>query len=190
MHLVKIKDPQSTKAIAARLETIKEQLKIDHDDEDLLIQRLIKTAAEKVSNIIQKPLINTEYDLVLDCFPTGELTLQVCPLVSIASISYYDVNGVLQTFDSANYELQGHGLDPCIYLVEGASWPSTKSGRNRVIIRLTAGHGDKPEDLPEEIQHAISLLVGHWYENREASNDVDIDDALNALLDVHQRIVL
>lgn len=194
MHLVKINDPQSTKAIAVRLEIIKEQLKIDHDDEDLLLQRLTKTAAEKVSSIIQKPIINTQYDLVLDCFPAGELTLQVCPLVSIASITYYDVDSVLQTFDSANYELQEHGLDPCIYLAEGASWPTTKSGRNRVIVRLTAGYGDKPEDVPEEIQHAICLLVGHWYENREATLTGAMNEettfSIHALVQEHNRISL
>jgi uncharacterized phiE125 gp8 family phage protein len=34
---------------------------------------------------------------------------------------------------------------------------------------MVAGFGDAAEDVPSAIRHAIKLLVGGWYENREES---------------------
>ena len=35
-------------------------------------------------------------------------------------------------------------------------------------MQFVAGYGDEELDMPETTVQAIRLLVGHWYENREA----------------------
>jgi uncharacterized phiE125 gp8 family phage protein len=47
-------------------------------------------------------------------------------------------------------------------------WPSARSVRDAVQIRFIAGYGDAASDVPQAIKQAILLLVGHWFENREA----------------------
>ena len=40
-----------------------------------------------------------------------------------------------------------------------------------MIIRFVAGYGDDSESVPDQFAQAIRLIVGHWYENREAVQD-------------------
>ena len=52
----------------------------------------------------------------------------------------------------------------------GQSWPGTtlKTAAG-VTITFVAGYGATSASVPESIRQAILLLVGHWYENREAT---------------------
>ena len=46
-------------------------------------------------------------------------------------------------------------------------WPATYAASDAVRITATAGYANI-QAVPEVAKHAIRLLVGHWYENREA----------------------
>jgi uncharacterized phiE125 gp8 family phage protein len=37
-----------------------------------------------------------------------------------------------------------------------------------VTVRFVAGYGANPGDVPEPLRQAMLLLIGHYYENREA----------------------
>lgn len=43
--------------------------------------------------------------------------------------------------------------------------------KGHVEVVFTAGYGPAPEDIPEDIRHAVTLLAAHFYENREATTD-------------------
>jgi uncharacterized phiE125 gp8 family phage protein len=50
-----------------------------------------------------------------------------------------------------------------------ASWPSaTLRDVNGVNVRFVAGFGSAGTTVPQPIRQAILMLVGHYYENREA----------------------
>ncbi len=48
----------------------------------------------------------------------------------------------------------------------GQSWPGARSGEP-VVVRYVAGYG-VAGDVPALLKRAMLLLIGHWYENREA----------------------
>jgi uncharacterized phiE125 gp8 family phage protein len=51
----------------------------------------------------------------------------------------------------------------------GKSWPVTHPLETAVHVELDAqGFGERWEDVPESLRHAVLLLIGHWYTNREA----------------------
>jgi uncharacterized phiE125 gp8 family phage protein len=55
-------------------------------------------------------------------------------------------------------------------------------------------YSDEEWDAPEDIKQAVVLLVGHWFENREAvvagSSQEQMPLAVDALLDSHIRVVV
>jgi len=56
-----------------------------------------------------------------------------------------------------------------LVLKSGQSWPSaTLRPANAIVIRFVAGWASLGE-LPLRIKQAMLLLIGHWYENREAT---------------------
>lgn len=81
--------------------------------------------------------------------------LPIAPVASIASISYTDVAGDVQTIPSSVYEPRLDGLLSSIVLKFGQSWPATQHG-SRIAVSAIAGF----ETAPPEIVSAILLRVG------------------------------
>jgi uncharacterized phiE125 gp8 family phage protein len=147
----------------------KAHLRVDTADDDALIQALIVAAREHVEHITRRALITQSWDLILDAFPAGEIVMPRPPLQSVTSITYRLQDGTAVTLDPANYVVDAKSEPGRVVLVPGKSWPSEELyPASSVVIRYTAGYGD-PGAVPVAIKQAILLLVGHWYENREAA---------------------
>ncbi len=53
----------------------------------------------------------------------------------------------------------------------GASWPGTTLRKiNGVAVRFVAGYGAAGSSVPQMLRQVILFLVGHFYENREATS--------------------
>lgn len=83
-----------------------------------------------------------------------------------------------------------------VYWNSTASWsPLTMPSRYRVTYDagFTAGTGDEWE-APEDIKQAVLLLVGHWFENREAvvvgTITAEVKLGVDALIDGHIRVAV
>ena len=51
------------------------------------------------------------------------------------------------------------------------------------------GYGDATTDVPETIRHAMMLMVGHWYDNREQTGFDELSNipfGYEALLNMHR----
>jgi uncharacterized phiE125 gp8 family phage protein len=48
----------------------------------------------------------------------------------------------------------------------GGVWPYAAEVPAAVVYRIVCGYGSGAS-VPAELLHAIRLIVGHWYENRE-----------------------
>lgn len=154
----------------------KAHIRVDHTDEDTVIGNLITLARRMVEHDAMRQLVTATWKLYRDKFPTrhfqdSERVIEITkpPLQSVASVEYYDADGTLQTFASSKYHVDAVSSPGRIVLKNGQTWPVVETGRpNAVVITFDAGYGDAA-DVPEEAKHAIRLLVGHWYENREAA---------------------
>ena len=154
----------------------KAHLRIDHADEDTGIEALITLARRKIEHDALVQLVTATWNLYRDHFPTWHFqhSLRVIeitkpPLQQVNSVQYYDVDAALQTFDAANYYVDAISRPGRITLKNGQVWPTVEWDRpHAVIVNFDAGYGTAA-DVPEEAKHAMRLLVGHWYENREAA---------------------
>lgn len=169
--------------------------RIDSDitADDDLIDALIIAAREWVEDYTGRALIDQTWQLQYQGYSYGEFRLRRSPVIEVESF-VYDVGGVATTLAASNYELVGRLTKfPKIIPAFGATWPATNWVRP-MTIQFRAGYADRSvsptegaEKVPEAFKHAIKLLVGHFYENREAmANQADVPEAVKWLLNPHR----
>lgn len=177
----------------------KEHLRVDHSDDDDLIAGLIAAATAHLDGwggTLGRCLINQTWRETFRCFPPCDrLRVRLAPVGSVTSITYRDAADVEQTLSTAAYAGPfTDALGAYVRLRNDAVWPSTYDRDDAVSITYVAGYGAAPSDVPQGIRHAVLLLVGHWYANREPVNIGNIASALpfavDALLASHRRILI
>lgn len=144
-------------------------LRIDHNTEDAYIDALIKMARIYCEAVAQRSFITRTYTARLDNFPDWTFELPYPPLLGVTSIKYTDQDGNESTFSSGNYLVDTHREPGRVMLKNGVSWPAIVLREiNGIEIIWTAGYGAAGSNVPDTYRNAMKLLIGHWYENREA----------------------
>jgi len=169
-----------TQTVAPSVEPVavdeaRDHLRIDTTDDDALLQSYIIAARTHAENITNRQLVRATFTLKFDQFPA----FIVCPrppLSSVTSITYTDTAGDTQTFSSDSYSADTNSDPGRIDLAYGESWPSTRGDHNNIVVTFVAGYGTAATDVPEPIRVAMLMMVGHWYENREAVADVRLNE--------------
>lgn len=141
-------------------------LRVTGTAEDTLITSLIQAARERCEDVTMRSLVTRTYDAYLDCWPEcGSVMLPYPPAASIVSVKYTDSTGTQGTMDSLDYYLAvARGQ---LVLGYGKSWPTAVlQPKEAIVIRYTAGYG-AASAVPAWAKHAMKLLIGHWYMNRE-----------------------
>lgn len=160
------------------LSEMKEHLRIDTTDEDVLIEALIEAAASYAENYTQRALVGQELELLLPCFPEDSIIrLPRPPLASVEWIKYIDLDGQLQTVDPATYQIDAYS-EPAEIKPEYLSWwPSDVRTYdfNPVQIRYIAGYapigsplGDTAAGVPQGVKQWMKVRVAQLFEHREA----------------------
>lgn len=145
----------------------KAHLRVDGSDEDGLIESLIVAAREACEHETDRAIPQQTLELLIDAFPVDGIKLPRPPLVSVVSVKYIDVDGILQTVDSSDYYLDD-GQEPAWVLpAYGFDWPSTRDEANAVRVQFEAGY----VTCPEALRQWILLRIGTLYATREADSD-------------------
>lgn len=115
-------------------------------------------------------IVTATYQLKLDGFPRGAgcIELPRPPLQSVDSISYLNGDGDTQSLtEDTDYVVDVAAFPGQIGLAYGKTWPTTRPQLNAVTIQFVAGW----TSVPPALKQAMRLLVGHFFENREASSE-------------------
>lgn len=169
MYLERTTAPAATPVTLAEA---KAHVRYAASDSDDLITALIQAATthlEGRNGILGRALITQTWEWRVDYFPAC-LEVPLPPLQSVTSVKYLDDNGVEQTLDPSAYVVEAHHRNGRIRPVYNTIWPTTRPESGAVRIVFVAGYGDAAA-VPQPIKHAILLLVGHWWFNREAVGD-------------------
>lgn len=115
-----------------------------------------------------RALVEQEWELALDAFPSSAICLPLPPLLSVESVKYVDPEGVQQTMAPAGYTVEPgeHGF---AMPAHGTRWPATRAQPLAVRVRFKAGYGATGDKVPAAIRSAILLRVADLFENRESS---------------------
>lgn len=202
--------------LVVTLDEIKQHLIVDHDEDDVLITRYVLAAIAHAEAHCDRSFRVRRFQVTGDCWPCDGVLLQYGPVRRVDEVNYYDTDGTQQTLDTSLWRVlpSRHGQRLVFY----SSTPSTERRPDAVSIKYLAGYGALPGSspdgqglpytlpivlggddgsrldvnarLPDNVKHAIYMLVGHWYENREtvvvgtASSPVPM--AAEALLDLER----
>jgi uncharacterized phiE125 gp8 family phage protein len=141
----------------------KAYLRVEHDDDDVVIAALISGARSHVEAHTRCALVTQTWRLVRDAWPRdGRIAVVPAPLRVIVAARVRDSHGVAQSID-----LQAFVADKGASAISFLSWSLPAPGQIAagIEIDVEVGYGD-PADVPEPLRQAIRLLVAHWYENR------------------------
>ena len=169
------------------LSEAKDHIRETGSDQDAVIESLITSAREWCEGFQQRAYVTQTRRLTLDRWPRGRtIYLPRPPLQSVERIVYTDADGTQYEVDANDYIVDTAAEPGRIVLARGVWWPS---GGLRpaagVEVVYVAGYGDA-DAVPKKAKQAILLLVGHWYEQREAvsagSISKEIEFAVHSLL--------
>lgn len=161
------------------LEDAKTHLNVSGTSKDTYIEGLIKTARRQVERYLNRVLITQSWKVYYDCWqhelliPFGNLqiaTYSVGPPEVLASpvVKYRNLEGTLTTLTESDFYWVVTNTDPArIVRKYDATYPELQYGRPDAIeIAFTAGYGATSAAIPDEIKHAMKLLITNYYENR------------------------
>jgi len=122
--------------------------------------------------------------------PRPPVRLHATAASATVTISYVDQGGTTQTLTWAQSGTQQFRLDrdhvpSLVYPEYLENWPSVRLDDKAVQVTYLAGYGGAA-NVPTPAKHAIKMLVGHWYANRESvlvgSISKELEFAVSALL--------
>lgn len=145
----------------------KTHLVVDHSDDDTYIDTLVAAARAYVEQYTGRQLVTATWTMDLERFPGDDfIQLPFPPLQSVTSVKYYDLSNSQQTLAASKYVV-ADSTPGRLRLVSGEAWPQVYPDRAQAVeVIFVAGYG-AASAVPADIKHAIKMLVGHWYENRE-----------------------
>lgn len=172
-----------------------EHLRTDSGVEENYISGLITVAREWCETYTQSTLMTSTWQLTLDRFPEApvakrgrvnlpEIALPRGPVQSVSSIVYLDEDNASQTLSASVYTVDtASGSVARVVPAYDQEWPDTIDHINAVTVTYIAGY-TAAALVPSHFVHAIKLLVGHWYENRESVGSVgkEIELTVHSLL--------
>lgn len=147
------------------LPEVRAHLRVDHTEEDPLIEGLIAAAVSHLDGwqgVLGRCILTQTWASRFSALRDQRLPF---PDVQSAVVSYLDSNGAAQTVDPTNYRVRtisGAGL---LTFADSFQAPAVLSGRDDAVT-VTAVYGR--DDLPAPLRVAALMLIGHWYQHREA----------------------
>lgn len=143
---------------------MKLHLRVDHNDEDDLIEALIETATKSAEHIMGRAVMHQHWQLLTDSFEN--LVMRKPIVTEVTTVKYVDTDGDLTTLHNSVYqEVLGSEYEPYITLAYGKEWPLFRSQPECVQVNFTCGE-TSANNVPAPIITWIKLCVTSLYENR------------------------
>lgn len=156
-------------ALPVSLADVKDYCRVDHDEEDNLLQALLDASVAHVQARVGKVLINQTWRADWD----GRVSsfrryLPVVPVSSITEIAYTDRDGADQTATIGDFHLVASEDEAWLEPKRGKVWPALDASPSALRITYVAGFGGEAAVVPANLALAIKQIVAYWYEYREA----------------------
>src|SRR5690606_7463663 len=176
-------------------------LRVDHNDEDTLIENLIRAPTEHLdgwTGILGRCLVEQVWRQDHDRF-ARQMIIPLGPVMAVQSITWRDPAGQLSTVPSGSYDLRTDEAGNAVIRFDvDYAFPANLHESRAVAITFKAGYETKPgppatSTVPNPLKVAILLLVGHWYQNREAVSSTGMASlpfAVEALIAPYRRMQL
>lgn len=160
--------PASAGPIA--LETLRAHARAPDISDDGLLAEYLVNATAYVEGQARRALRVAQWQLVLDGFPAGDITLPLGPVSAVDLVSYINAAGATVALAPEEMAVDLSRVEARISAA--GSWPATASVNASVTLRWTVSGGAVPPNL----RQAVLLLAGHWYDNRGVMADSTLQE--------------
>lgn len=176
-------EPIPAPLLAPARDEAKAYLRIDHADEDALIDRLIADATVLAEAFTAQQLLQR---VVVETLSAGSgwQRLSSAPVRSITGVEGLPAEGAAFPLpvDSYAIDIDAHG--------QGWVRVTNPGAAGRIRVTLGAGLASDWASLPEPVRLGIIRLTAHLYTHRDAADDVGPPAAVAALLRPWRRMRL
>lgn len=159
--------PTATNVVS--LAQAKAHLRVEHADDESLIETLIGVAQNVVEGYTGRFLQQVEGSFYFDDFHEF-MNLHAGPNLALRNsnsaegVTYLDTAGRQTVVDLDKYVLEGKGYPARLRMLDAPSDVESDS-LNAVRVDVTVGHTQT--DRPDALIAAMLLIIGHLYENRQ-----------------------
>ena len=136
------------------------------NDRDSYFEDLIRAATDFVVRELEMSIMQRTLCVSYDEF-TDEMELPYGPVSEVLAVEYVDETGVMQPLDTSAYTADLGDRSSWIVRNSASSYPVPLSAVNAVRVNYVAGVEEMPPSWAS-LKHAIKLMVGHFFANREA----------------------
>lgn len=166
------------------LAEVKEQIRLDIDEDDALLRRLMISARVWVEGQTKRALVSQTWDQKIDYdWPyrawIPHIRFEKNPVQSVTSITYQTGASPSPSLSASDYIAVTREHGSYVAPAYGVTWPTVRTIPEAITVRFVAGY----TSVPEPLKHAIMLLVAHWYENREVmGSEAEVPYAVEAMI--------
>lgn len=160
----------------------KAHMRVEHDDDDALIETLITAAREWIERYTGRTLCETTLEVAFEGYPDWFIDLPKPPVIEIESFKYRTADGTDTTLAADQYTFDNAvAIAPRIVPAYGIAWPGTRWQASSLRIRYRAGYAQagSPDELhliPAWAKASIKLIVAHLYEHRESVTELKTEE--------------
>ncbi len=133
--------------------------------QDGLIETYLRSAMAAVEGRIGKVLMTRQFKMTLQDWRDGsEQALPVAPVSALVSVTLFDVTGEPTVIAAERYRLIQDNHRPKL-AAAGYLLPTVPTD-GRIEVVFDAGFGAAWANVPPDLQQAVFLMAGHYYEHR------------------------
>lgn len=137
----------------------------DSGMQDGLIESYLRSAIAAVEGRIGKVLMTRQFRMTLqDWRDASEQALPVAPVFAVVSVTLFNLAGAATVVAADRYRLIQDNHRPKL-AAAGFLLP-TAPADGRIEVVFDAGFGATWAQVPPDLQQAVFLMAGHYYEHR------------------------
>lgn len=158
--------PPAEKALS--IAKAKDFLRVDHNDDNTLIEDLLSFATQYVEDWTKQALITQTWVVAYDRIPwMPDLTLELPkpPLQSVTSVEARDDDGNYSVFSADKYSVDTASMPGRIKFIDLPNVGTQYTANLRVTF--ICGYGTTSAAVPDVMKAAIRLVLAHFYERRD-----------------------
>lgn len=174
------------------LAAIKAHLRVDHDDENELINVLIAAATDHLDGyggILGKCLMRQTWRVSADRFCSPKIRLPFSDIVSV-EVKYTNPAEQEMIVDVSNYELLEDSLGAFIQLSPAFPYLDLANTEDPAWVDMIVG-AENADDVPPSIVLAMKMMIANWYEQRDGhSANRGLPPGVESILAPHRKVRL
>jgi uncharacterized phiE125 gp8 family phage protein len=171
--------------LAVSMDAAQRAARVDVDAEgksplDDDIAREVRAYTAAAEHMTGRAFINQTWRVTLDAFP-GAIRLPKSPLASVEHVKFYDVDGILQTLDPQDYQIDSESEPGYIVPAPGKAWPQTASRINAVEVQCVCGYGPTEATTPDAVKSYVLARAQQYFSPVPNAKESNFDRLLDQL---------